>query len=143
MSARSTSLPILEKDIEKTCTEFLELDGWRSLKTEQNYNEIKRKVVGEKGMADRLFLRYGKYAPEIKACFATGGCACAEVLWVEFKRQKNNGKATTAGFKQQEWHKAERARGALTVVAGVDFPATIEGFMVWYCKSGLARSVRS
>jgi len=33
----------------------------------------------------------------------------------------------------------ERKRGALTLIAGQDFPATIEGFKAWYIGSGLNR----
>ena len=40
---------------------------------------------------------------------------------------------------QVAWHQRERARGALTLLAGVDFPATIEGFAEWYRASGLMR----
>jgi hypothetical protein len=31
----------------------------------------------------------------------------------------------------------------MTVIAGVDFPASVKGFMSWYRASGLARTVIS
>jgi hypothetical protein len=62
----------------------------------------------------------------------------AEVLWVEWKRTRR-GKATKATAKQNDWHRDERSRGALTLIAGEDFPATIEGFQAWYRDSGLQR----
>jgi hypothetical protein len=32
-----------------------------------------------------------------------------------------------------------RARGALTLIAGEDFPASVDGFRCWYAASGLRR----
>jgi hypothetical protein len=123
-----------ERDIENTCSAFLELDGWRCIKTDLPH--LRGLGVQEKGMADRLYLRYeqnprGKQRGDI---WCPEDC---EAMWIEWKRPK--GKVSA---KQVEWHAAERARGAFTLIAGVAFPATIEGFRKWYCKrSGLARKV--
>ncbi len=127
----------LEKDIEKSCTDLLVLDGWRSFKMEQNFSERKRKSVGEPGMADRLYIRYDRaeLAPR-----------WAEVMFVEWKRLKGGSgkralftKAEKAKIRQLRWIAEERAKGALVLLAGVDFPATIEGFRTWYRSSGLMR----
>ncbi len=138
----------LEKDIEKSCTDFLELDGWRSFKMEQNFSERKRKSVGEPGMADRLYIRYcGK--PLVKQSWDFGLAPAermAEVMFVEWKRLKGGSgkralftKAEKAKIRQLRWIAEERAKGALVLLAGVDFPATIEGFRGWYRSSGLMR----
>ncbi|HET9304829.1 MAG TPA: hypothetical protein VFO46_02270 [Candidatus Sulfotelmatobacter sp.] len=58
------------------------------------------------------------------------------MLWVEFK---SAGRKPTSA--QMFWHERERSRGALTWIAGVDFEASIEGFMEHYAKSGLQRRV--
>jgi hypothetical protein len=60
------------------------------------------------------------------------------VLWIEWKRVFS-GRATKATAHQRAWHEAERALGALTLIAGEHFPATIEGFREWYSRSGLQR----
>lgn len=133
---RVGKLRVSEADIEKTCTELLELDGWRSFKMEQNFSERKVKVTGERGMPDRLYLRYC-YGPQGVGrcqCGMVEGCACSETLWVEWKSA--TGKSATH---QKTWHETERRRGALVLVAGVDFPASIEGFQSWYRSSGLNR----
>ncbi len=112
---------VSEADIERTCTEILEWDGWRALKTDPCSDRERGKGFGEVGMADHLYVRYVK----------TSMCL-AEVLWVEWKSL--HGKPSA---KQVLWHRKERARGALTLIAGVDFPGSIEGFREWYAKSGL------
>jgi hypothetical protein len=58
----------------------------------------------------------------------------SEVMWIEFKSAK--GKPSKH---QTEWHTKERARGALTLIAGIDFPASVLGFVTYYRKSGLNR----
>jgi hypothetical protein len=127
-------LKIREKHIEKAVCDILELDGWRCFKMEQNFSERKMKMVGEAGMPDRLFMRYDwnpatRYAPvEIV------GRSVSEVMWVEFKAK--GGKPSLV---QTLWHSAERRRGALTLIAGIDFPASFDGFMEWYRDSGLMR----
>jgi len=52
---------------------------------------------------------------------------------VEFKSAKGKPKKH-----QIVWHERERARGAWTVIAGLDFPASIKEFRSWYRASGLA-----
>ncbi len=59
-------------------------------------------------------------------------------MWIEWKRERRR-RATKPTEIQMLWHQAERARGAFTLIAGVDFPATIEGFRDWYRASGLQR----
>jgi hypothetical protein len=133
---RPGSLRILEADIERTCVEFLQCDGWRALKMEQNRSEKKGKTVGERGMADHLFIRYGKQGAGESFCASVYGVN-AQVLFVEFKRLTASGKPTKLSEAQLDWHRMERARGALTIIAGIDFEASIEGFICWYQESGL------
>lgn len=135
---------LLERDIERTCTEFLSLDGWRCLKTDPVSDRSRGKGFGEKGMADCLYIRYLS-ACEGKGCSDGAECPVrSEVMWCEWKRERGGkitSRAEKAKIHQKAWHAAERARGALTLIAGEDFPATIEGFQQWYMKSGLARKV--
>ena len=74
-------------------------DGWRAFKIE--------KAVGEPGMPDGLFLRYG----------------------IEFKRPR--GRVSDA---QNAWHIRETHLGALTVIVGVDCEAWSDGFRAWFRK---------
>ena len=129
---------ILERDIERTCTDFLELDGWRSLKTDPVSRREWGKGFGEKGMADHLYIRYGRFNNATANPYRKPGAMAinAQVLWIEFKRR--GGKAAAH---QKAWHARERARGALTLILGEDCPASIEGFREFYMKSGLARRV--
>lgn len=136
--------PLLEKHIQKTCTEFLALDGWRPLRTDPVSDRSRGKGFGELGMADHLYIRYGYFqsaagSRNIKRCVA-------EVMWCEWKRERGGtGKkalftrAEKAKIHQRGWIAAERARGALVLLAGEDFPATIEGFCEFYAQSGLQR----
>jgi hypothetical protein len=116
-------MKVLEAHIELAGTQIMEWDGWRSFKMEQNFSEKKQKSVGEPGMPDRLYLRYDS----------------GDIAWIEWKRIK--GKLATKALQHQKtWHARERARGGKTYIAGEDFPATIEGFRNWYCRSGLMRN---
>lgn len=45
----------------------------------------------------------------------------------------------TATGGQRLWHAAERKRGAMVIVAGIDFDADTESFLAWYRASGLMR----
>lgn len=127
---------LTEAQIQKTCAEFLALDGWRPLRTDPTSDRSRGKGFGECGMADHLFIRYGYLA----SCEERSDSRhVAEVIWVEFKKLDARGNPTKPSQKQIDWHCDERARGALTVIAGVDFPASIEGFQDWYSGSGLAR----
>ncbi len=82
-------------------------------------------------MADYLYIRYqadGRtpHLPLLRRI--------AEVMWIEWKSKRGK-----AAEHQKRWHAAERARGAFTLIAGEDFPKTIEGFQAWYRASGLMR----
>ena len=125
-AASKGALVLRESDIARTCSDLLQADGWRMLITDPVSDKSRGKGFGEKGMADRLYLRYLSGAP------------AAEIIWIEWKRTVR-GKATKATPHQLDWHRDERARGALTLIAGIDFEATIEGFQAWYRDSGLQR----
>ena len=129
---------VSEAHVEHTCTAMLELDGWRALKTDPVSRREWGKGFGEKGMADCLYIRYH---PEAIRLHSRTLCetAAAEVLWVEWKTMRGE-KATKLAGHQVDWHTLERKRGALTLKAGVDFPATIEGFKRFYETSGLMRN---
>lgn len=141
--------PVLEKHIEKAITALLEIDGWRAIKMEQNFSERKRKSVGESGMADHLYLRYGcRDASVFLKIIKPFHISKSEVLWIEFKKQRSgNGKrgiftkAEKASIKQRAWIARERSRGALVLLVGEDCPATIEGVCAWYMASGLNRRI--
>ncbi len=159
MRTKAPSRPKLtEAQIQKTCTDLLVADGWRALRMELNFSEKKQKSVGELGMADYLYIRYrpkpydihedgpdpynaraiGWWRP-VKPCQA-------EVMFIEWKRTLPSSlgpRATKPQLNQVNWHAKERARGALTLIAGQDFEATIRGFEEWYAGSGLARKVRA
>lgn len=134
-------LAVSEAHIEQTCTQMLELDGWRSLKTDPVSRPQLGKGFGELGMADRLYIRY---ANQTQACAKSKmffSQVLAEVMWIEWKRiRPGRLKATKAAGHQVDWITLERKRGALVLLAGVDFPASIEGFKAWYSTSGLMRN---
>lgn len=157
-------LPSLrERDIQLACTQLLELDGWRPVRTDPQsergfiqrcrqrlkqhgqglevYLDLILKAIGgirgagfgEKGMADHLYIRYEREGPAIPN-EQPYDKSWAQVLWVEFKRPGEKTKAH-----QDTWHRDERLRGALTLKAGEDFEPTVDGFLTWYRKSGLMR----
>lgn len=141
MSLRSPSRPPLEREIQRTVTEWLTLDGWRALRTDPVSDRSRGKGFGELGMADMLYIRYGD------PYYTKEPSALAGVMWIEFKRERGgNGKralftrAEKAKLHQRAWIAAERARGALVLLVGEDCPATIEGCMAWYIGSGLLRN---
>ena len=114
------------------------------LVTDPVSDKSRGKGFGEKGMADRLYIRYCNSAnPNVKPWGTNRAMydPLAEIIWVEWKRTVR-GRATKATQHQLDWHRDERARGALTLIAGEDFPATIEGFCAWYNASGLQRNGR-
>lgn len=129
--------PLSEAHIEATCTEWLSWDGWRAIETDPKH--LRGLGVSEPGIPDKLYLRYAYSAPAkhlvdyMNPSFRARADA-SQVMWIEWKR-----KGGKAGHKQKEWHERERARGALTLIASEDFPASIEGFCSWYQKSGLQR----
>jgi hypothetical protein len=132
-----------ESDIEKACSDILQVDGWRMLKTDPVSRREWGKGFGEKGMADCLYIRY---RPERYTEYHAGQvevndnpwkplAPCqSQVIWIEWKRPRG-----VLSPKQKLWHEAERKRGALTLIAGQDFPATFDGFLDWYRNSGLMR----
>jgi hypothetical protein len=124
-----TDFKLRESDIERTISDYLACDGWRKLKTDPVSRREWGKGFGEKGMGDALFIRY-----EHPALFVDLKPGQAQVLWCEFKAP--GGRLSAA---QKLWHQVERSRGALTWIAGQDFPASIEGFIEFYEKSGLQR----
>ncbi len=132
-----------EAQIQQACDDFLALDGWRKIVTDPPH--MRGLGVSEKGIPDRLYLRYRPepyerhHGREVPGGF--GGwdpvTPCqAEALWIEWK--KKGGKAA---LHQKTWHAAELMRGALIWVAGETFPATIEGFQAYYMDSGLNRRI--
>jgi hypothetical protein len=110
--------------IEAECCKLLAEDGWRILKTDPVSDRGRGKGFGELGMADTLCIRYG-WQP------------AAEILWCEWKARGGRVKKHQAA-----WHAREQARGAMTLMAGVDFPASIDGFKNWYAASGFQRRGR-
>lgn len=126
---RKPRLDPKERDIQATCEDLLQLDRWRILRMEQNFSERKIKTVGEVGMPDCLAIRY----PQVGQG-TYGALGWAGVIWIEWKRLK--GKPST---QQRLWHAAERQRGALVILAGEDFEASVDGFLEWYRRSGLMR----
>ncbi len=155
---KTETLRLLEKHIQEACCQILEFDGWRRIRMEATYSEKKRKGVGEPGMADDLFIRY-EYQPcsgetcSGERCFPRDK-GKALVMFIEWKRlvpqptrviEKGRPKqrwprSTQAAVHQKAWHAIERKRGALTLIAGEDFIASIDGFRDWYRESGLMRN---
>ncbi len=133
---------MLESEIEAECTKLLEEDGWRALRTDPVSDRGRGKGFGELGMADHLYIRYAYSTPqqflidnaEQGRSSPRARASTTSVMWIEFKRPGEKAKKH-----QQDWHAKERARGALTLIAGEDFPATVAGFTEWYAKSGLRR----
>ena len=117
-----------ESEVEAGITALLREDGWRALKTDPVSDKGRGKGFGEFGMADYLYIRYVYPLHSMRRW-------SAEVLWVEHKRPHGSRIAQN----QLDWHKIERDRGALTLIAGVDFEPTVSGFRDWYSKSGLRR----
>jgi hypothetical protein len=121
-----------ESDLARACTDLLQLDGWRALKTDPVSRREWGKGFGEKGMADYLYIRYRYQTPgstEIPSAHSW-----AEIMWIEWKTPRG-----TVAEKQHAWREKERARGAVALIAGIDFHASVEGFCRWYLQSGLQR----
>lgn len=130
-----------ETDIETALVDAMVLDGWRPFKMEENFSERKMKRTGEPGMCDRLFVRYHKDSRRWGG--DDPGRSHVELLWWEFKRiivrPGRKPKASQLDPDQVKWIDAERHRGALVWVAGINHPATIEGCAKYYLESGLCR----
>ena len=121
-----------EAQIQKQIDDFLELDGWRIIRTDLPH--LRGLGVQEKGIPDRLYLRYR--GPVSR--FFDLGMGFGSILWIEHKKPRGR-----LSEHQKAWRRHERASGALVIVAGEDFPASLDGFHAWYKKSGLQRvSVR-
>ena len=127
---------VSEAQVEETCTQFLALDGWIALVTDPK--QLRGLGVTEPGIADRQYRRYSGPLPESESNTTAQIWSWAQLMFIEWKRVKN-GKATKTSAKQDAWHALERSRGFLTLRAGIDFPATIEGFQKFYRASGLMR----
>ncbi len=132
-----------EADIQQECVKLMQEDGWRALRTDPVSDKSRGKGFGELGMADYLFIRYQnsgyglparEWQPHDVQINALHIASWVNVVWVEFKAR--GGKV---GSHQSAWHANERARGALTWIASVDFPASVEGFREFYSKTGLMR----
>lgn len=121
-----------EADIQAECVKLMQEDGWRALRTDPVSDKSRGKGFGELGMADYLFIRYRPPTD-----WQAGKPGLAEMVWCEFKAR-----AGKVASHQTEWHRNERARGALTWIASVDFPASVEGFREHYAASGLMRRAR-
>lgn len=132
-----------EADIQKTVVDYLQAEGWRAIRTEHaieraDGGKVRRKV-GEVGMPDYLFLRYGPCsgipAPVNERLGWCGGNSFGatqradEVLWIEFKAP---GKSPTPA--QRAWHAAERKLRALVLIVN-----DVDEFIMWYERSGLTR----
>lgn len=131
-----------EAQIEAECTRLLQEDGWRALRTDPVSDRGRGKGFGEIGIADHLYIRYRDgiacaMTLSGREMTPTESDSLAQVLWIEFKRPK-----AKAAKHQTAWHQRERARGALTLIAGEDFPASVDGFKAWYEASGLMRRPR-
>jgi len=105
---------LLEKDVVKQVKDFLELRGWRAVRT-QFAATPGMFSTGEPGMADYLFLRY------MPAEAAPARCLAA---WVEVKSPNDKRRCECrAGDKkvckqcrQTRWQERERQRGAFVLV---------------------------
>lgn len=122
---------VSEARIQETCIAFMILDGWRCLTTDPKW--ARGLGVAEPGIPDNLFMRYRELR-YVNAKAVQTLLPFTDSLWVEFKRI--DGKSSE---NQLKWHTLERSRGGTVVVAGVDFPKTIEGYQDWYRNSGLMR----
>jgi hypothetical protein len=112
-------MKLAEAAIEEQICQYLALDGWYTRHFELNYSERKQRSCGERGMPDILAVRYSKPG-------------WANILWIECKRPGGR-----ISVDQRAWRDRERRRGALVVLAGIDFEPSIDGFAGWYSESGL------
>src|SRR3954471_18549090 len=84
---------VRESVIEASCTEILQQDGWRALRTDPVSDRGRGKGFGELGMADHLYIRYTIAPPSIRRmpewAFIRENADVivqAAVMWIEFKR---------------------------------------------------------
>ncbi len=105
---KTGKLLLSEADVVRQCIDWLEIHGWRCIRT--GYGAIHRdgKAVehyGEEGMPDYL------------AIFYTDHGASALVVWIEFKRPGGRGcKKGTLSKLQRVWRDVERERGAIVLI---------------------------
>ena len=142
---------ISEAQLSKYIFDLLSTDGWHVFRMEPISRREWGKGTGEIGQPDLLAIRYLPRGMCLQCAVAwtdfppTASCPqCgesltvspgpAEVLWCEVKR-----KGAKAQANQLAWIEAERRRGALIWLAGVDFDASPEGFFEKYKASGLMR----
>lgn len=110
-NARNASpLKLAERDVTRTCREYLQLRGWRPIR-------INAGPFGSNGMPDYVFLHYQRNL----------------ILWVEFKAP--NGRL---GPKQEEWIAGERQRGAQVIVVR-DYLALVEWYEKTFGVEGQQR----
>jgi len=124
----------LEAPIQAECVRILESDGWRPFRTEAIADRSRGRGVGEIGQADYIFIRYGSGTVEPWKPLGLLATGC-DVIHIEFKRRRGG----VISKAQREWHTRERARGALTLIAGEDFDSSVQGFTRYYKASGLCR----
>jgi hypothetical protein len=131
MPTKAQAIGLTEAHVQQTVTQSLELDGWRAIRTEhaieRNTKGAFKRKVGEVGMPDYLYVRYGPTGndPDESADRAM----YTQALWIEFKKPGEK-----PSYDQLVWHEMERKRGALVMVFD-----SIESFKVWYAASGLQR----
>src|ERR1700674_894872 len=54
---------LTEEQVQQTVGEYLQLDGWRALRTDPVSDRKRGTGFGEVGMPDYLFVRYGDHTP--------------------------------------------------------------------------------
>jgi hypothetical protein len=130
-----------ERELARECTKLLELDGFRTFWMEPVSRREWGRGTGEVGQPDALYIRYDY--DRSKQIFGCAGFvnememrAKADVLFIEYKSR-----AGRTPPSQKFWHERERARGALTAIAKIDFEPTVDGFLSWYLSTGLARRI--
>jgi hypothetical protein len=124
-------LKISETDVQQAVVLMLELDGWRSLRTDPVSNRARATGFGEVGMPDYLFIRYKDLGLEIslEGCSTDSLTSLAQVLWVEFKAPGKKLKPH-----QIRWVLDEARLGALVMTCD-----EVDEFREWYKTSGLMR----
>lgn len=124
---------LLELDLARAIADLLALDGWRHVKTDVVSDRSRGKGTGEQGMADSLFLRYNLWPIRTPPALDPSRVDC-EAMWIEFKTPRGR-----VAEHQHAWREREQARGALALIAGIDFDASLEGFARFYARLGLQR----
>lgn len=105
---KAGKLLLSEADVQRQCIDWLEIHGWRCIRT--GYGAIHRngravEHYGEEGMPDYL------------AIFYTDIQHAAQVVWIEFKRPGGKGaRKGTLSKLQRVWRDVERKRGATVLV---------------------------